>query len=148
MPTEIEKRQHPRVDIRLPVVMLCHHEILAGETRNISLTGMFIRSYKPLNQDEDLRLAFEPPKLKPIWISGKVLWGDYEKVDGTTNEFFSGFSFLKISDADHDLLKKWMTGQMRLDLQNRFVMKHKMKRKKIIPIWSDVPMQRISSLRE
>ena len=112
MATEIEKHQHPRVDVRLPIVMLCHYGRLEGETRNISSTGMFIRSSEPLNQDEYLRLAFEPPELKPIWISGRVLWTDSEKMGGTTNEFFSGFSFVKISDADRDLLKKWVTGQM------------------------------------
>ena len=100
------------MDVQLPIVMLCHYGRLEGETRNISSTGMFIRSYKPLNQDEYLRLAFEPPKFKPIWVSGKVLWTDSEKVDVTTNEFFSGFSFVKISDADRDLIKKWVNGQM------------------------------------
>ena len=111
MSTQIEKRQNPRVDVRLPIVMLCHCGRLEGETKNISSTGMFIRSDAPLNKDEYLRLAFEPPTLKPIWVSGKVVWTDCEKMDGTTTEFSSGFSFVKISDADRDLLKTWVTNQ-------------------------------------
>ena len=112
MAAEIEKRQHPRVNVRLPIVMLCHYGRLEGETRNISCTGMFISSYKPLNKDEYLRLAFEPPRLKPIWVSGEVVWTDSEEIRGTTNAFSSGFSFVKISDADRDLLKNWLTGQI------------------------------------
>jgi len=112
MATETEKRQQPRVDVRLPIVMLCHHGRREGETRNISSTGMFIRSDDPLNKNEYLRLAFEPPKLKPIWISGEVVWTDSEKMDKTTNAFSSGFSFVKISDADRGMLKNWLTGQM------------------------------------
>ena len=112
MGAEIEKRQHPRVNVRLPIVMLCHHGRLEGETKNISCMGMFISSYEPLNKDEYLRLAFEPPRLKPIWVSGEVVWTDSEKMRGTTNAFSSGFSFVKISDADRDLLKNWLTGQI------------------------------------
>ena len=112
MTAEIEKRQHPRVNVRLPIVMLCHHGRLEGETKNISCTVMFINSHEPLNQDEYLRLAFEPPQLKPIWVSGEVVWTDSEKMRRTNNAFSSGFSFVKISDTDRDLLKNWLTGQI------------------------------------
>ena len=73
---------------------------------------MFIPSDEPLNKDEYIRLAFDPPEIKPIWVSGEVVWMDSGKTEGTINEFFSGFSFIKITDADQDLLKNWLNGQM------------------------------------
>ncbi|MBW1799113.1 MAG: PilZ domain-containing protein [Deltaproteobacteria bacterium] len=112
MATDIEKRQQPRVDVRLPIVMLCYHGRLEGVARNISCSGMFIRSEEPLNKDEYLRLAFEPPQSKPIWVSGDVVWTASVESGRTTNAFSSGFSFAKITDADRDLLKNWLNGQM------------------------------------
>ena len=108
MTTEMERRQYPRVNIRWPILLLSHGGRLVGETINISPAGLCICLEKSLNPNERVRLAIEPPKAKPIWISGQVVWTGSERINAKTTEFFSGFYFLEIFNPDGSFIESFV----------------------------------------
>jgi hypothetical protein len=78
---------------------------MEGETRNISVSGVLIQCEEPLNLNEFLRIALEPPLKPPIWVSGEVVWSDSDKSHENAENYAMGFSFVEISDVDQILLK-------------------------------------------
>jgi hypothetical protein len=104
-----ERRENTRVEVRWPITLLSDRGRISGETRNISLTGIFMRSEKPLKENEFLRLALEPPKENSIWVSGKVVWSDTRGEDGVLWDHSMGFCFVEISEADRTLLEDLLT---------------------------------------
>jgi len=105
METGAENRNHPRVNVRWPLTVLSKHRRIDGETRNISVSGVLIQCDEPLYQNEFLRLALEPPRKTPIWVSGQVVWSDWDKAHEDSKNYAMGFSFVEISDVDQVLLK-------------------------------------------
>ena len=74
MAPEIEKRQHSRIPITLPVRMITAKDVREGETENISLHGAFIRCQKPLMPGERL-IVIEKFPSKPSFSShAEVVW--------------------------------------------------------------------------
>jgi hypothetical protein len=112
MDNEVERRSHPRFSIKWPITVFRNHGPLEGETRNISLTGLFISSYESLHLNEHLQLSLNPPIHKPILVSGEVVWTDSEAQKDTVSKCSSGFSFGKITDADRSLLEDLITVQI------------------------------------
>ena len=109
MAREAENRRHPRVSARWPLTVLRQHERIEGETRNISVSGVLIQSDEPLQSNEFLRLALEPPLKPPIWVSGEVVWSDSDRSHENAENYAMGFSFVEISDIDQALLKNMVS---------------------------------------
>jgi hypothetical protein len=109
MSNEAENRRHPRVNARWPLTVLRQNERLEGETRNISFSGVLIQSEEPLQLNEFLRLALEPPLKPPIWVSGEVVWSDSDRSHEDAENYSMGFSFVEISDVDKALLKNMVS---------------------------------------
>ena len=105
MINEAEKRIHPRINVRWPLTVLSEQGRAEGETMNISLSGVLIRCDEQLNQNEFLRLSFEPPAKRPIWVSGEVVWSDSGRSEEASTKYAMGFSFVEVSDVDSALLK-------------------------------------------
>jgi len=105
MEREAENRMCPRVNARWPLTVLSKHRRIEGETRNISVSGVLIQCDEPLYQNEFLRLALEPPRKMPIWVSGEVVWSDSDRSHEDAKNYAMGFSFVEISEVDQVLLK-------------------------------------------
>jgi len=105
MDKESENRRETRINARWPLTVLSRHRRLEGETRNISASGVLIQCDERLNQNEFLRLAFEPPHKTPVWVSGEVVWTDSDRSHEDARNYEMGFSFIEISDVDKILLK-------------------------------------------
>ena len=59
MAPEIEKRQHGRTAVRLPIHILAADGSRLGEIKDISLGGAFIRCKKPPPPDAKVLLTYE-----------------------------------------------------------------------------------------
>jgi hypothetical protein len=74
MAPEIEKRQHSRMPITLPVRMITAKDVREGETENMSLHGAFIRCQKPLVPGERLIVIAKFPSKPPFSSHAEVVW--------------------------------------------------------------------------
>ena len=95
MTTEIEKRQHPRMPITLPVRMITAKDVRKGEMENISLHGAFIRCQIPLVPGERL-IVIAKFRSKPSFNShAEVVWS---RVPRSNEEETSGGMGVKFID--------------------------------------------------
>ena len=74
MAPEIEKRQHSRMPITLPVRIITAKDVREGETENISLHGAFIRCHKPLVPGERLIVIVKLPSNPSFNSPAEVVW--------------------------------------------------------------------------
>ncbi len=92
----IEKRKHTRIEARWPITVLTNEGIIEGETRNISVGGMYINCKVPLSLNESYRVSITPPNHQNIELSCKVVWSDLYGI---------GFCFVEVPDEDRHLLR-------------------------------------------
>ena len=105
MDKEAERRRHPRIHVRWPITVFIDQRRIEGETRNISVSGLFIRCDDALRREESLLLSLRPQEGQEIWVKGKVAWSDSSRFNGTITKYSMGFSFVEISDRDKLLLE-------------------------------------------
>ncbi|MFB0520537.1 MAG: PilZ domain-containing protein [Desulfatiglandales bacterium] len=101
----IERRKHDRIRVRWPVTVLTNNRIIQAETRNITVSGIFICCKEPLPRNEVLPVRISPPNYRVVQVSGKVIWSDLYAIDGQDISYGVGICFVKISDGDRHFLK-------------------------------------------
>ena len=100
-----EKRRSKRCDVRWPVSVESEHGTIQGETRNISLSGIYVRCDEPLRVNEDFRMAIIPPNRQAIGLIGKVVWADMYGIDEDENAFGMGVCLVEIAKKDKKSLQ-------------------------------------------
>lgn len=98
--SEMERRKHDRITVRWPNTVLTGHGATEGETRNITVNGIFICCEEPLQVNEVFSLSISPPNHYSVEVPGKVIWSDLYAVDEQNTAFGTGICFVKISDGD------------------------------------------------
>ena len=90
----IEQRKHQRFDLHLPLELVRSRENsrVAGETRNLSSTGVLFTSPAPVEVGESIEYLITLPKAKGSHVDvrlrcvGKVLRGDGDSAFAATLE--------------------------------------------------------------
>ena len=108
-PVQEEKRQHPRVDITLPVRMETSQGTIEGETRNIALGGAFICCQKPLPLRENFRLTVEAPNHDPLTLNAEVVWSNINVPDEKILNRGMGIRFIQITKDDREFLNHFLS---------------------------------------
>lgn len=103
MANTIERRKHTRIKVRWPITIVTDDSTIEGETRDITVVGMFINCKKPLELNETYRISVIPPNQQSIELTCKVLWSNLYSTDGE-NTYGMGFCFVRVSDEDSHLL--------------------------------------------
>ena len=94
MAPEIEKRQHGRAAVRLPVHILAADGSRQGEMKDISLGGAFIRCKKPSPPDAKVLLTYENLSGNKQFVIARVVWTNLES-QGSSNKLIGmGVEFL------------------------------------------------------
>lgn len=106
MDDSIERRNHPRKNVKWPVTLLTESDMVEGETRDISIAGISICIDKPVCLDEIIRISIRPTGHQVIEVSGKVTWSDLYGIDDQNRAVAMGVSFVEISDQDRHFLHK------------------------------------------
>ena len=100
-----EKRGSKRSNVRWPVAVESEQGTIQGETRNISLNGIYVRCDEPLRVNEDFRMAIIPPNRRAIGLTGKVVWADMYGIDQDENAFGMGVCLVEIAKEDKEFLQ-------------------------------------------
>jgi hypothetical protein len=94
MAPEIEKRQHGRTAVRLPVHILAADGSRQGETEDISLGGAFIRCKKPPPPDAKVLLTYEDLNGNKQAVTARVVWTNLESQGSSNKPIGMGVEFL------------------------------------------------------
>jgi hypothetical protein len=100
----IEKRRHPRIPVRWPVTIITEKGTIEGESRNITVAGLFIHCQEEIHENEVHQLIIKIPKQESILVKGRVVWSNFDSMEETNSYRGMGFSFIKISDDDRVVL--------------------------------------------
>jgi hypothetical protein len=100
----IEKRKHPRIPVRWPVTIITEKGTIEGESRNITVAGVFIHCQEEIHENEVHQIIIKIPKQESILVKGRVVWSNFDSMEETSIFRGMGFSFIKISDDDRVIL--------------------------------------------
>ena len=94
MASEIEKRQHPRMPITLPAIIVTAAVIIEGEIENISLSGAFIRCQKQLEPGERLTVTAKLPTNPSFSSHAEVVWSRMPRPEDEETSRGMGVKFI------------------------------------------------------
>ena len=86
-------------------MVLTGHGAIEGETRNLTVDGLFICCEEPIQLNEICPMSIDPPDHQTIEVAGKVIWSDFYAVDDRDTAFGTGICFVEISDGDRHFLE-------------------------------------------
>ena len=109
MATKIEKRQHPRMPIKLPAVMVTDAGVIEGELENISLSGAFIRSQEQLEPGERLIVIAELPTNPSFSSLAEVVWSRVPRPSEEGTNPGMGVKYIDYSKTSLTLLEPQYT---------------------------------------
>jgi c-di-GMP-binding flagellar brake protein YcgR len=101
----IERRQHPRVKLAVPVVAKTNRKLITGTTKDISAGGAFICCQRPLKSGEVFELLISASlRSLPIRAIAEVVRSHASCPDNEIEPHGMAVQFIIISDADRSLI--------------------------------------------
>lgn len=109
--TDVQRRQHPRIDIRLSAEIQREDGLFTAVTKNLSAGGAALEAERPLVEGETIRLSLflvvdgiEDATTPPLVVGARVIWAA-EGDDGTHT---AGVKFETITPAQVEWLRKFL----------------------------------------
>jgi hypothetical protein len=90
--------------VRWPVTIITEEGTIEGESRNITVAGVFVHCQEEIHENEVHQLIIKIPKQESILVKGQVAWSNFDSMEETSSYRGMGFSFIKISDDDRVIL--------------------------------------------
>ena len=100
-----ERRNYPRVKIKLPVVKMAGNGIVKGEIRDLSLGGAFIRCPDITNTEAEFQMVISA-RGRLMSIIGEVVWQKANKNRHKTAFPEMGVRFKQIFNGDRRFLQE------------------------------------------
>jgi len=100
-----ERRQMPRINVNWPITIITSQGTIEGESRNITLSGVFIHCKTKLPEDEVYQILIKLPNEKQIVVRGQMMWSNLNGRPDTGVLVDMGFSFIRMSDEDQEVLR-------------------------------------------
>ncbi len=106
MTDDTEKRQHPRIPVRWPITIISKQGSVEGESRNITVAGVFVHCLEKLEKNKEYQMIIKIPEKESLLLNGRVVWSNFENMDFNASYMGMGFCFIKISKEDRGLLSE------------------------------------------
>jgi hypothetical protein len=104
MADSAKKRKHPKLSERWPVTVLTSDGEASGETRSLTVEGVFFHCPERLKEGEICHMRISLPE-HPVELTGELAWSNLENFKPEHTIPGMGFCFIKISDKDRDRLE-------------------------------------------
>jgi hypothetical protein len=101
-----DQRNQPSIAARWPITIITKGGRIEGESRNITVTGVFINCDEDLEKDEACRMVIKPPRKNSIEVKGKLVWSNRDSNKRRGSLPGMGFSFVKVDKEDLHLLSQ------------------------------------------
>ena len=99
----IERRLHPRILVKWPAVVETPQGSVEGETKDISVDGVFIFCADEPEVGENFPLLLKPSEQRTISIVVEKIWSGSFTIDNKT-VFGMGVQFIHISAEDRNYI--------------------------------------------
>ena len=99
----IERRLHPRILVKWPAVVETPQGSVEGETKDISVDGVFIFCAKEPEIGEQFPILLEPSEQQTIAVVAEKIWSGTFTIDNRT-VFGMGVRFIHISPEDRQFI--------------------------------------------
>ena len=99
----IERRLHPRILVKWLAVVETPQGSVEGETKDISVDGVFIFCANEPEIGENFPLLLKPSEQRTISIVGEKIWSGSFTIDNKT-VFGMGVQFVDISTEDRNYI--------------------------------------------
>ena len=99
----IERRQHPRVLVNWSAVVETPQDAVEGDTKDISVDGVFIFCSKEPEIGEKFPILLEPSEQRSISVVGKKIWSGFFNIDNRS-VFGMGVHFIYTSPEDRQYI--------------------------------------------
>ena len=99
----IERRFYPRILVTWPVTLQNVQGSIEGETKDISVDGVFIFCSKKPEFGETFPILLKPSEERSILVVGKRVWSDIFHMDNRSI-FGMGVQFMLISPEDQQYI--------------------------------------------
>ncbi|MEJ2723308.1 MAG: PilZ domain-containing protein [Deltaproteobacteria bacterium] len=106
MASKNDQRNQPSIAARWPITIITKGGRIEGESRNITVTGVFINCDEDLEKDEACRMVIKPPRKNSIEVKGKLVWSNRDSNKRRGSLPGMGFSFVKVDKEDLHLLSQ------------------------------------------
>ena len=106
MASDHDMRNQPSIAARWPITIITKRGRIEGESRNITVTGVFINCEEEIQKDETCRMVIKPPRKNSIEVKGKLVWSNGDSNNRRRSLPGMGFSFVKVNKEDLHLLNQ------------------------------------------
>ena len=118
MATDRDKGNQPSIAARWPITIITKKGRIEGESRNITVTGVFINCNEDLQKDEACRVVLKPPQKNSIEVKGTLVWSNRESNNGHGSLPGMGFSFVKVNEEDLHLLNQAVLSTFEIEIED------------------------------
>jgi len=105
-PVGADKRKDPRTDVNWPVSIETPEGAIAGEAKNISLSGAFICCQKSFPLKKIIQFTMTGPDNEPILVTAQVVWSNVHLPDAKVVNRGMGVRFIKPSERHLQLVRQ------------------------------------------
>lgn len=99
----IERRLHPRILVKWPAVVETPQGSVEGETKDISVDGVFIFCTEEPEIGANFPILLKPSEQRTISVVGAKIWSGSFTIDNR-EVFGMGVQFIQISPEDRDYI--------------------------------------------
>ena len=99
----IENRLHPRILVKWPAVVETPQGSVEGETKDISVDGVFIFCAEEPEIGENFPILLKPSEQRTISLVGAKIWSGSFTIDNK-KVFGMGVQFINISPEDRNYI--------------------------------------------
>ena len=98
-----KRRRHPKLSERFPVTVLTQEGEANGETRSVTVEGIFFHCPEKLREGDVCRMKIDLPE-KAVEVTGRLAWSNLEHFKPESAIPGMGYCFVKMSGKDRDRL--------------------------------------------
>jgi hypothetical protein len=99
----LESRERLKFKAKRPIIILTGQNMIEGESRKITETGIFLTCKENLPKNETYTMAIRLSKKESVIVKGELVWSNLDSLRFGSPLSDVGISFIKVLEEDRHL---------------------------------------------
>lgn len=112
-------RERPKVKAKKPVIILTSENMIEGESRKITETGIFLNCKEKLPKNETYTMAIKLSQKESVIVKGVLMWSNLDSLRRGSPLTDVGISFIKILEEDRHLFNNKVISRLEIEKGRR-----------------------------